>query len=83
MEPNEYVGRKITCTAFFNDDDEPTVESGIIVAAWYDSMMDEIDCYIAFYGLNTGFPKGVPSEKPYILRYFLKSLELVEDVRKI
>ena len=79
MGPHEYVGRQVRCS-FSNDpndtdEDKDIVECGTIVAAWFDSQMDAIDCYIAFYG--TSFPEGKPSEEPYILRYFENSLEPV------
>lgn len=52
-----------------------TGEVGVIVCLWIDEHGDQ-DSYIAFLG--TSFPMGMPTQKPYVLRYFTAGLELVE-----
>jgi len=54
-----------------------TGEVGVIVHTWFDNQMDATDCHVAFYGEE--FPSGKPSEKPYVLRYFSSSLEVVNE----
>jgi hypothetical protein len=58
-----------------------TGEVGVVVHSWFDSELDDIDYYVAFFGAT--FPTGKPDAKPYVLRYMETSLEpvLVEDAR--
>jgi len=51
-------------------------EYGIIVHCWYSEEIDDYDCYVAFYG--TSFPDEKTYCKPYILRYGITSLEILE-----
>jgi len=37
--------------------------------------MQAYDCYVAFFGGS--LPTGAPNERPYVLRYFSTSLEVV------
>lgn len=50
-------------------------EYGRIIHAWFDHEMQTIDCYVAFFG--NAFPSGKPTQKPYVLRYFLSSLKIL------
>ena len=52
-----------------------TGEVGIVVHLWVDPETGAEDAYVAFFGQN--FPMGKPAEVPYVLRYFLSSLEPV------
>jgi len=64
-------GDKVT----YDGGDGPAPECGIILHTWVDDHGDE-DCYIAFFGFR--FPEpGIKPEKPYVLRYFAKSLTAV------
>ena len=51
-----------------------TGEVGVMISLWYDENGD-LDSYIAFVGdvMGDGRPVGVP----YVLRYYVSSLELV------
>jgi len=49
-------------------------EVGVVVCGWEDPH-GGYDYYIAFFG--DSFPKGSPDTKPYVLRYFETSLEIV------
>jgi hypothetical protein len=51
-----------------------TGEVGIVVHAWADAAGDT-DAYVAFFGEE--FPEGAPEAKPYVLRYFESSLEVL------
>ncbi len=42
-------------------------EYGVVIHCWRDEELQIWDCLIAFFG--SGFPDGLPEEKPYILRY--------------
>jgi hypothetical protein len=52
-----------------------TGEVGVVVCAWRDASGD-VDAYVAFLG--QAFPEGEPSNKPYLLRYYESSLEVLE-----
>ena len=67
------VKHKVTCAQTGEEDDE----YGVIVQAWWDKEMETVDCYVAFYGFS--MPEGQPEAIPYCLRYFLSSLEIIED----
>ena len=51
-----------------------TGEVGIVVCAWRDEF-GAVDAYVAFFGKS--FPEGAPSDKPYLLRYYESSLEVL------
>jgi hypothetical protein len=51
-------------------------ECGIVIACWKDDEIKAWDCYVGFFG--TSFPKGKPAEKPYVLRYAVLSLDVIE-----
>ncbi|MGF1489021.1 MAG: hypothetical protein ACFBSE_18195 [Prochloraceae cyanobacterium] len=53
-----------------------TEEYGIVTHCWYSDELCAYDCYIAFYG--TSFPDRDTYCRPYILRYFTTSLEILE-----
>ena len=63
------------------DGSEDGPEYGVVVHCWLDEAMEAHDCYVAFFGNKQ--PTGKPSEKPYILRYFSTSLEVVDLNRMI
>ena len=51
-----------------------TGEVGVVVWLWNDDGIE--DAYIAFFGDQ--FPEGVPTNKPYVLRYYATSLKPLE-----
>jgi hypothetical protein len=53
-----------------------TGEVGIVVHTWVDARGD-IDAYVALFG--EAVPEGAPTEKPYVLRYFESSLEVLSE----
>ena len=72
MNSNVKVGSRVRRT--YDDGDESEV--GIVVHIWRDTATGLDDAYIAFFGEN--FPDGKPKTKPYVLRYFLSGLELID-----
>lgn len=56
------------------EDGQP--EYGVVVHCWFDDECDGYDCYIAFFG--PAEPLGKPPRRPYVLRYFASSLEVVD-----
>ena len=70
-------GTKIRRDAFWNDDDQPTSEFGVVVHCWLDEEISAYDCYIAFFGDEV--PVGKPTEKPYVLRYAAVGLTELAD----
>lgn len=76
---NSLVGKKVVREFQLQQGDEVrnAKEVGVIVYAWWDRNMELIDCYIAFHGET--FLKGVPTIKPYVLRYFLDGLEIIDE----
>ena len=68
MLKNENIGKRVRLKS--------TGEVGIIIYTWESKEILEIDCYIAFFGKS--FPQAEPDEKPYVLRYTLSSLEILE-----
>lgn len=69
------IGKRVRLRSTNAENGEETEEFGYIIHAWVDDEVDAVDCYVAFMG-NTWPSIGVkPSEKPYVLRYFLSSLE--------
>jgi hypothetical protein len=51
-----------------------TGEVGIVVHAWTGAD-GVVDAYVALFG--EAFPVGAPVEKPYVLRYFESTLEVL------
>jgi len=53
-------------------------EYGIVVQTYWDQ--GDLDCYVAFWGdsIPTMDETKPPKEKPYVLRYYAVSLELVK-----
>jgi hypothetical protein len=51
-------------------------ECGVVICAWEDTDIGELDYYVAFFGER--FPKDgkKPARMPYVLRYSATSLEL-------
>lgn len=76
---NSLIGKKVKRTFILSQgyEEKTAVEFGVIVYAWWDDFMQEIDCYIAFHGET--FLQGVPEEKPYVLRYYLFGLEFIDE----
>ena len=60
------------------DGDEAFNEAGIIIHAWIDPNLGGIDCYVAFFGDVLPELGEKPNDIPYVLRYFLSSLEELE-----
>lgn len=75
MDSQVRVGSRIRRT-FENNDGGCQTECGVVVHVWTDPETGEEDAYIAFFGDQ--FPEGQPNSKPYILRYFVAGLEIVE-----
>ncbi|MBV9883772.1 MAG: hypothetical protein JO276_12260 [Sphingomonadaceae bacterium] len=51
-------------------------EVGVVVHCWLSEEIGAYDCYVAFFGSD--FPSGEPGERPYILRYAVTSLVVVD-----
>jgi len=73
-----YPGTRVCLENGLNEAGEAAPEYGVVVHCWRDEGIDIYHCYVAFFG--AGFPTGVPSEKPYILRYSTSTLRTVEKV---
>ena len=58
-----------------DSDDSEQCEVGIIIHAWKDSEVEVTDCYVAFFGQSWPSIDEKPDDKPYVLRYFLSTLE--------
>ena len=71
---SELVGKRVVRkdTVVFENDEESS-EVGVIVHACNDGGV--IDCYVAFFGQEWPSDNKKPEQIPYILRYFLSSLE--------
>jgi hypothetical protein len=75
------AGTKVARTASFLEADSDDLEGrirteyGVVVHCWLDEH-GFYNCYIAFFNFS-GFPKGKPRSKPYILRYWSMSLRVV------
>ena len=52
-------------------------EFGVVVHCWMDEEFGFYDCYVAFFG--EAYPHGQPDHKPYVLRYAVTSLRLVDE----
>jgi hypothetical protein len=74
MNSRVCVGSRVRRT-FQNSDGATQTECGVVVHIWNDPETGDDDAYIAFFGDH--FPDGKPASKPYVLRYFVASLELV------
>ena len=74
MAEDRYIppGTRVRLDSLVNDDEEVTSEFGVVVHCWLNEEIDMFDCYVAFFGAE--FPHGMPSEKPYVLRYGATSL---------
>lgn len=69
------VGSRVRLRSNIGTEDEE-VEVGVVIhICLSDNTYDE-DAYIAFFGET--FPEGPPTTKPYILRYYVASLELID-----
>lgn len=51
-------------------------EYGVVIHCWDDDEIQAWDCYVGFFGAS--FPTGKPREKPYVLRYAVTSLDVIE-----
>jgi hypothetical protein len=51
-------------------------EYGVVIHCWDDDDIQAWDCYVGFFGST--FPTGKPNEKPYVLRYAVTSLDVIE-----
>lgn len=71
------VGSRVRLRTTSDPGEPESVEVGIVVHIYYNEEVQTRDAYIAFFG--DSFPEGKPTEKPYVLRYFVSSLELIED----
>ena len=70
------VGSKVKLVPNEDAPDEMSVEVGIVVHIWLSENGVDDDAYVAFFGEK--FPDGKPDKKPYILRYYVNSLELID-----
>lgn len=52
-------------------------EYGVVVHSWHCEEIGAADCYVAFFG--EALPTGRPTQKPYVLRYAVRSLVVIED----
>lgn len=75
MSSHIRVGSRIR-RRFEDRDGVMQTECGVVVHIWSDPETGDEDAYIAFFGNQ--FPDGKPASKPYILRYFVAGLELVD-----
>lgn len=50
-------------------------EYGVVVHCWFDEESYGYDCYVVFFGNE--LPTGKPSQKPYVLRYYSISLNVI------
>ena len=74
---SELIGKRvIKRDAVIFEDDEGCSEVGVIVHAWNDKGV--IDCYVAFFGEHLPSHNKKPEQIPYVLRYFLSSLEEIK-----
>jgi len=70
------VGSKVQLVSNADDPEERTVEVGIVIHICLSDNGQDDDAYVAFFGPR--FPEGKPEETPYILRYYVDSLQLIE-----
>ncbi|MEZ6064228.1 MAG: hypothetical protein R3B90_00635 [Planctomycetaceae bacterium] len=75
MKPHIRVGTRVQ-RSFADSEGVLQTECGVVVHLWSDPETGDEDAYIAFFGDH--FPNGKPASKPYILRYFVTGLEVVE-----
>ena len=71
MDIIDLIGKKVKLKA------TGETEYGVIVNAWFDKNLNIVDCYVALYDANRNY--GDKEYKPYILRYSLQSLEIIES----
>lgn len=69
------IGKRVRRCNSDAGDDTSTCEVGIIVHAWIDKDLEATDCYVAFFGNEWPALGNKPEQIPYVLRYFLSSLE--------
>ena len=74
---SELVGKRVIKrdTVIF-EGDESSLDVGVIVHAWNND--GDIDCYVAFFGEQWPSHNEKPEQIPYVLRYFLASLEEIK-----
>ena len=73
------IGDVVSRSAFVNDDKFKTTEYGVVVCIFPEDKTGTQDAYIAFTGCTN--PKDInkqPKEKPYILRYYVETIDKVE-----
>lgn len=75
MQSQVRIGSRVR-RRFSNSDGAVETECGVVVHIWNDPETGDDDAYIAFFGSQ--FPVGKPTAKPYILRYFVAGLEVIE-----
>lgn len=51
-------------------------EFGVVVHCWFEEDIQGYDCFVAFFGDNE--PSGRPKAKPYLLRYAVTSLTVLD-----
>lgn len=69
-------GTKVRHVVHYGEHDAPGEwEYGVVVHCWLNEQMQAYDCYVAFFGGS--LPTGAPNERPYVLRYFSTSLEVI------
>lgn len=59
-----------------DEDEDGSVEVGVVVHLCMSDNGCDQDAYVAFFGES--FPVGAPKEKPYILRYYVSALQLLD-----
>ena len=74
---SKLIGKRVIRCDSDAGDDKSSCEVGIIVHAWIDPDLEATDCYVAFFGNTWPLPGEKPNQIPYVLRYFLSSLEEV------
>ncbi len=70
------VGSRVSLRSCHNTKDEK-VEVGVVIHICLSDNDCDYDAYVAFFGES--FLKAAPTEEPYILRYYVNSLELIDD----
>jgi hypothetical protein len=70
-------GTKVCLGPAIDDEGKVTSEYGVVVHCWHEESIAAYDCYVAFFG--DSFPSGMPTQKPYVLRYAATSLTTVTD----
>jgi len=71
---------KVGSRVRFRSDDgfgNEKVEVGVVIHICLSDNECDYDAYVAFFGES--FPGRAPKERPYVLRYYMDSLELIDD----